>query len=67
MDRINFQRLDNGRWGVKTQSDRRTYSPGDMVDIKKRDGSWSRGIRLGSVVQRWSYANTQVRVFTIQR
>jgi hypothetical protein len=65
--RLNFQRLDDGSWGVKSHVDlgHDTHpSPGDEVDVPRRDGSESR-VRLGAQVAQWNGGRS--RVFRIHR
>lgn len=66
-DRINFQRLNDGKtWGVKIQSTRpdSRHMQGKDVDVPKRGGGYSR-VTLGSIEQKWSYARTLVTVYRI--
>lgn len=61
--RLNFQRLDDGTWGVKSQGFHHPL-PGDTVSVPKRNGGESR-VRLGAQVQSWN--GGRARVFRIAK
>lgn len=54
MDQLNFQRLDDGSWGVKAQGYPAPHAkPGDTVQIRTRSGAY-RTVTLGQVEARWN-------------
>lgn len=59
--RFNWQKLDNGSWGVKASGDlgETTNLTGKTVNVTKRDGSVS-SARLGSLIDSWNGGRASV-------